>query len=84
MIVSINAPEVKGKLSTIYGADGKSAYEIACDNGFVGTEEEWLASLKGYELTEHDKDEITTKVIEDLPIYDGEVEFIEDGDEVEY
>lgn len=26
---------------------GKSAYEIAVDNGFVGTEEEWLASLKG-------------------------------------
>lgn len=26
---------------------GKSAYEIAVDNGFEGTEEEWLASLKG-------------------------------------
>lgn len=29
------------------GVDGKSAYEIAVDNGFVGTEEEWLESLKG-------------------------------------
>lgn len=29
------------------GADGKSAYQIAVDNGFSGTEEEWLASLKG-------------------------------------
>ncbi len=29
------------------GADGKSAYEIAVDNGFDGTEEEWLESLKG-------------------------------------
>lgn len=29
------------------GDDGKSAYQIAVDNGFVGTEEEWLASLKG-------------------------------------
>lgn len=29
------------------GADGKSAYEIAVDNGFVGTEQEWLDSLKG-------------------------------------
>lgn len=28
------------------GADGKSAYEIAVENGFVGTEEEWLDSLK--------------------------------------
>lgn len=33
------------------GEDGKSAYEIACDNGFSGTEEEWLASLKGTDGT---------------------------------
>lgn len=29
------------------GSDGKSAYEIAVDNGFIGTEVEWLESLKG-------------------------------------
>jgi hypothetical protein len=29
------------------GADGKSAYEISLDNGFEGTESEWLASLQG-------------------------------------
>ena len=29
------------------GEDGKSAYEIAVDNGFDGTEAEWLESLKG-------------------------------------
>lgn len=29
------------------GADGKSAYEIAVENGFDGTVTEWLASLKG-------------------------------------
>lgn len=29
------------------GADGRSAYEVALDNGFVGTEAEWLASLVG-------------------------------------
>ena len=28
------------------GADGKSAYEIAVDNGYQGTEEEWLENLK--------------------------------------
>ena len=28
-------------------AQGKSAFEIAVENGFVGTEAEWLASLKG-------------------------------------
>ena len=29
------------------GEAGKSAYEIAVDNGFVGTEQEWLESLVG-------------------------------------
>ena len=29
------------------GNDGKSAYEVAVDEGFVGTEAEWIASLKG-------------------------------------
>lgn len=29
------------------GADGKSAYEIAVENGFEGDETAWLASLKG-------------------------------------
>lgn len=29
------------------GVDGKSAYQIAVDNGFTGTETEWIASLKG-------------------------------------
>lgn len=28
------------------GFDGKSAYELAVENGFVGTEDEWLESLK--------------------------------------
>ena len=35
---------------TLAGAgaiEGKSAYDIACDNGFIGTPSEWLASLKG-------------------------------------
>ena len=29
------------------GKDGKSAYEIAVEHGFVGTEVEWLESLRG-------------------------------------
>ena len=29
------------------GKDGRSAYEIATENGFVGTAAEWLESLKG-------------------------------------
>lgn len=40
---------------TLKGADGKdglSAYEVALKNGFEGSEEEWLNSLKGYDDTE--------------------------------
>lgn len=37
------------------GQNGKSAYQIAIDNGFVGTESEWLASLKGEKGDKGDK-----------------------------
>ncbi len=33
------------------GANGKSAYELAVDNGYTGSEEEWLESLQGEPLT---------------------------------
>lgn len=36
-----------GKVFTVNGDDGASAYEIAVENGFHGTEEEWLQSLHG-------------------------------------
>lgn len=29
------------------GKDGKSAYEVAVENGFIGSESDWLKSLKG-------------------------------------
>lgn len=63
------------QLEALKGKNGKSAYEIAVDNGFEGTEEEWLASLKGdpYTLTEQDKKTIVDAVIAELPTYDGEV-----------
>ena len=32
---------------TAQGPQGKSAYELAVDNGFKGTEQQWLGSLKG-------------------------------------
>lgn len=42
------------------GKNGASAYEIAVKNGFEGSEQEWLESLKGkdYVLTDPDKQEI--------------------------
>jgi len=37
------------------GEPGKSAYEIAVEHGFEGSEEEWLASLKGEKGDKGDK-----------------------------
>ena len=39
----------------VTGPDGKSAYEIAVENGFSGTAAEWLASLKGDKGDQGDK-----------------------------
>ena len=36
-----------GCLQSHIGVPGESAYQIAVDHGYVGTEEEWLESLKG-------------------------------------
>ena len=38
---------MKGSLSTVFAQDGKSAYELAVEKGFEGTEEAWLWSLRG-------------------------------------
>lgn len=39
-------PETGGGTVT-NGVDGKSAYQLAVDNGYTGTQAEWLVSLKG-------------------------------------
>jgi hypothetical protein len=46
---------VAGKTISIArkGVDGESAYSIALRNGFVGTEQEWLDSLKSIENYTH-------------------------------
>ena len=36
-----------GCIQSHLGVPGESAYQIAVDHGYVGTEEEWLESLKG-------------------------------------
>lgn len=50
-----------GEVETVQGEDGKSAYEVAVEQGYVGTEEEWLASLKGEQGEEGFSPEITVK-----------------------
>lgn len=45
---------------TLKGNAGFSAYQIAVNNGFIGTEAEWLESLKlkYSQLTEEQKEEL--------------------------
>lgn len=43
--------DAKFALIGVGGANGLSAYQIAVNNGFVGTEQEWLASLHGADGT---------------------------------
>ena len=70
---------VEGRLEIIENTKCYSAYEVAVKNGFEGTEAEWLESLKGekgdkgdpYELTEADKAEIVTDVLNALPNAEG-------------
>ena len=50
------------------GERGKSAYEVAVDNGYSGTEAEWLASMRDYNELE-DKPRINgVELIGDKPI----------------
>lgn len=44
--------------------NGKSAYEVAVDNGFTGTQTEWLASLKGGKGDKGDKGDTPVKGID--------------------
>lgn len=38
---------LKGEVSSVTGSNGKSAYELAVENGYVGTLAQWLLSLQG-------------------------------------
>lgn len=53
---------ISGGVGIVYGKDGKSAYEIAVKNGFEGTEDDWLDSLKGEQGDKGDKGDAFTYV----------------------
>ena len=77
------------------GVNGKSAYQIAVDNGFIGTEAEWLASLRGADGKDgvqpdwNQNDETAQDYVKNRPFYTSLVEivlveestlsFVEDG-----
>lgn len=47
IIQNRTVPVIKLEPQGLPGMRGKSAYQVAVDNGFVGTESQWLASLVG-------------------------------------
>lgn len=63
---------LQGSINALKTINGYSAYELAVIHGFSGTEEEWLASLKGdaYVLTDADKQRIAEIVTQEEIIGD--------------
>ena len=63
--------------------NGKSAYEIAVENGFIGSEQQWVESLKGNDgktpekgvdyWTNADQQSIVNDVLQALPKWNGGV-----------
>ena len=64
------------------GVNGKSAYQIAVDNGFIGTEAEWLASLRGADGKDgvqpdwNQNDETAADYVKNRPFYTDAVETV--------
>ena len=60
------------------GVNGKSAYQIAVDNGFIGTEADWLTSLRGADGKDgvqpdwNQNDETAQDYVKNRPFYSGD------------
>ena len=66
------------EIIALVGRQGDSAYEIAKQNGFTGTIEEWLESLKGNKVDETE----VQRVVEDYLAANppsGNLEITDDG-----
>lgn len=61
------------------GVNGKSAYQIAVDNGFIGTEAEWLTSLHGADGKDgvqpdwNQNDDTQPDYVKNRPFYMGDL-----------
>lgn len=78
-----NVGNIKGEKGDT-GATGESAYEAAVVNGFVGTEAEWLASLKGQKGDKGDPgaDADLTEITQTVSALDTKVTTHLDDDEL--
>lgn len=62
--------QMRTKFDEIQGIPGKSAYEIAVENGFEGTEQEWLESLGG-SVSDEQIEKAVNKYLDENPIDPG-------------
>lgn len=66
---------IRGAIGTPKFVRGASAYEVAVRNGYEGTEEEWVESLKPRKgvdyFTEEDIQQIVKACLEALPAAEG-------------
>lgn len=70
---------LRGEINRLYQLRGYSAYDVAVIEGFEGTEEEWLASLKGEKgekgdpgeviHTDMTRDELEEMFVKRAPVY---------------
>ena len=71
MIPVLKIRDDKGNERAIHAIRGRSAYQIAVDNGFKGTEREWLDSLKAEPINEENKAQIVEAILNTLPTWSG-------------
>lgn len=68
VLTVVSKPARKVNVYYAKGDAGKSAYEIALDHGFVGTEQEWLDTLLTIDaLDEHVNSSTPHPTYDDLP-----------------
>lgn len=60
-------------IKSLLGTPGKSAYQLAVYNGFVGTEQEWLNSLRGESSGNFDGGTPETRIEETIIMDFGEI-----------
>lgn len=76
---NIEAEALNGQIQKLLELRGYSAYEIALKNGFKGTEEEWLASLKADFDEEADEAKASIFSYVDETVIPGAVEEINEA-----
>lgn len=63
--------QLNAKFGVLQPLPGKSAYEIAVENGFEGTEEEWLESLKMGDVSQEQIQAAVNNYLDENPVEAG-------------